>query len=549
MKTKQISLYFSALACMALLTPQNAFAADIEASSRIDRVTVFTDRAQITRIVKATVPKGNHRLVLSDLPLAMFQESLRSRGGSGTYELGRVSLAERPFADFVQDRERELVQEIEALSAQSRVRADRIAAQQIKLDFIKKISSTATNRIDDSLQVGEPNPDFWVKGWETLLTGADEALEQIRLAQEDITQLQRRIDKAQRELQQLSTGDRSILEAAIDVQANEDSEVAFELVYQVGNAYWQPQYDAKLNSETSEVTLLQYGAVQQGTGEAWNNVALEFSTTTPGQGSLPELYPWWVDIMEPIAPLAKTESRNFAAGAARQMAEPALADSLEEAAAPVQAVAVTSEFAAIYRVNRRVSVPADRSTHQMLIDRVVHPTTLRAETVPKLQRAAFILAEFEHKGEAPFPSGAMTLFRDGALLGNSRLALLRPGEKRELSFGVDDRIEIDYRLDADQKSDEGIIDSYRRTERRYLIEAVNHHQRPIELTILDQIPVSQDEDIEVEMLDGTTKPTAIDVEDRRGVISWSKSLEAGEQIKIRFGFAVTHPDDVQINGF
>ena len=539
-------------------TPIAASSGDITTTSRIDAVTVYADRAQVTRAIQASVPEGAHRLIVADLPLAMLRESLRSRaGGSGMdtgIELGRVALVERPMAHLVGERERELTREIEALETQQRIRADRIEAQRIKLEFIERISSTATSQINEQIERGMGDPERWTESWETLVGGATEALQQIRLAEEDQLQLQGRIDKARQELQQLATGARSTLEAAIDIRAEAAADITIELTYQVANARWQPQYDARLDSEAGTLVLQQYGSVFQGTGEDWQDVTLSLSTTRPARGTLPELQPWRIDVFEPVMPMASGELRSFAKSREAQVPAAALAEAdqaggaMEEAEA-VLAAAVTSEFAAEYRIDRPVTIPADRSSHQVLIDRITHPVTLRAEAVPKLRKAAFLVAGIEHDGAAPFPGGQVTLFRDGAMVGTSHLALLRPGEKRDLSFGIDDRIEIDYRLDTGQRSSEGIINSYRRIERRFHMSAVNHHETPMELTILDQIPVAQDERIEVELLNDGTAPTETDHEEMRGVLAWKRTLDPGAELKIRLGFAVTYPDDLEVGGF
>ncbi|MCB1832466.1 MAG: mucoidy inhibitor MuiA family protein [Geminicoccaceae bacterium] len=533
------------LAALLLLPLASALAADIEGTSRIDAVTVYGNGAQVTRVVKAQVSEGTHRVILTGLPLSMRQQSLRGRGGGESWTLGRVSLVERESSELVRERERELVQEIEALESQQRVRRDRIETERRKLSFIQRLGDTAGRQIDEDLERGALDPSLWRESWETLGAGTAEALETIRLAEEDLAHLQKRADRARRELEQLSTGARAVLEAAVDVRAERAGEVMFELVYQVDGASWQPQYDARLASAERQLTLIQYGSVSQGTGEDWENVALELSTTTPARGDVPELRPWRIDVARP--PVAMRSAQGVAQDMA--MSESVAEPMAKAGAAPVMAQAVVSEFSASYRVDGRVSVPSDRSAHRMIVDRVTAPVDLRAEAVPKFDARAYLIAGLTHTGEAPFPSGEMTLFRDDALIGTSHLRLLRKGETRDLSFGVDDAIDIDYRLDTGGRSSEGIISSYRREERRFLIDATSHHATPIELTILDQLPVPQDERIEVGMLDDTTPPTVTDDDDRRGVLAWTRSLAPGEEMKLKFGYAVTWPEDLRIDGF
>jgi hypothetical protein len=111
-----------------------------------------------------------------------------------------------------------------------------------------------------------------------------------------------------------------------------------------------------------------------------------------------------------------------------------------------------------------------------------------------------------------------------------------------MSFGVDDRVAVSYRLAKGERSREGLISKDRRIERRYLITVTNHHQRPISVTLVDQLPVPRDERIEVELLDDATPPSATDFEDRSGVLAWVRDYAPGESRTLRFGYAVSYPE-------
>ncbi|MEZ5848136.1 MAG: DUF4140 domain-containing protein [Geminicoccaceae bacterium] len=187
------------LAALLLLPLASALAADIEGTSRIDAVTVYGNGAQVTRVVTAqVVSEGTHRVILTGLPLAMRQQSLRSRGGGESWTLGRVSLVERESSELVRERERELVQEVEALESQQRVRRDRIETEKRKLSFIQRLGDTAGRQIDEDLERGALDPSLWRESWEILGAGTAEALEAIRLAEEDLAHLQKRADRARR---------------------------------------------------------------------------------------------------------------------------------------------------------------------------------------------------------------------------------------------------------------------------------------------------------------------------------------------------------------
>ncbi len=84
-------------------------------------------------------------------------------------------------------------------------------------------------------------------------------------------------------------------------------------------------------------------------------------------------------------------------------------------------------------------------------------------------------------------------------VGNGRLPLLAPGEEHELGFGVDDAIRVRHALAEEKRGETGIITTSKTDERSYRITVKNLHERAIQVTVLDQIPVSQNADIKVEL--------------------------------------------------
>ena len=72
-----------------------------------------------------------------------------------------------------------------------------------------------------------------------------------------------------------------------------------------------------------------------------------------------------------------------------------------------------------------------------------------------------------------------------------------------------------------RRAKHGIFSGRKTDARSYKITVENLHSRSIDVTILDRVPYAESEDISVKRLDGTTDPTATDVDDKRGVLAWS----------------------------
>ena len=66
------------------------------------------------------------------------------------------------------------------------------------------------------------------------------------------------------------------------------------------------------------------------------------------------------------------------------------------------------------------------------------------------------------------------------------------------------------------------------------------HERAIALTVFDQIPASENQDIKVELL-ARTAPTKQNVDDKRGVLMWESKLEPDQEQIIEFGYRVSWP--------
>ena len=103
MRTLTIALLLTAVGTAA-------HAADIEATSAVEFVVVFPRGAEITRVAKVTIDKGDHTLVFHDLPAEAVEGSIRVEGNAtGKLEIGSVDTRRLfvPQADAAAERVRE----------------------------------------------------------------------------------------------------------------------------------------------------------------------------------------------------------------------------------------------------------------------------------------------------------------------------------------------------------------------------------------------------------------------------------------------------------
>lgn len=546
----------AAILSLAFVLPSPAAAGELRADAPIVAVTVFPDRARVTRTVEIRLPAGSSTVVLGGLSAGLIGQSLRVEGsGSGAFLIGSVETRRRFLETAARAEERRLESEIEALGDGRREIEDRVAALRLQLDFIAAIGRDMPKSANEEIVRGKMAPGDWKTAWLTLAEGAAEARGGIRKAEIEARAIKRRIERARRELNRVRTGRKSVIEARINVEAGTPVSARLSLSYQIRGASWRPLYDARLDTAAERVSLTQIGEIRQRTGEDWSGVRLALSTARPGIGArVPALDPWFIDIVEtmPIGGVSGAASALRKTDSFDELRDAMSRERMLASEAPAKqkkAEIVAAEFAATYRIAGVATVPSDGEPHKVVISERTLEAELAILTAPKLGPMAYLYGEVKHGGEEPLLPGPVAVFRDGAFVGGGALPLLRPGETAKLAFGADDKVRVDYRLETAVRSRQGLFDRDRRHERRYRIEIANHHARAMTITVLDQLPVARDERIEVVLLKDATQPSERDVDGRTGVLAWTHEYKPGETRIIRFAYAVSHPEDERVIGF
>jgi uncharacterized protein (TIGR02231 family) len=523
-----------------------AAARDItQSADSIHAVTVYPDRAQVTRRVSVELPAGSHTLLVADLPARLSEQSLQVRGqGGGRLLIGAVE-ARRVFsAQLAQEREQKLAAALRALLDDKALLDGRRQALDTQAAFIEKLAQLPGAQGKDGSSTFAP--EKWPAAWQAIGNGMAETNKARVALQKESRALDEQIKKAEQDLNQIRSGRRDSITAAIHVEAAQAGPATFELTYQVPGASWSPVYDARLATEQRRLHLTQAAWVRQASGEDWSEVALTLSTARPAAGAaMPELHPWWIDFPRamPVEARAKRE----------MMADEMLAGVM--ASAPMMeaeeqvAETVASDFAVSYRVPGKVSVAADNARQRFVLAKQEVTVQLAARSVPRLDSRAFLYAEFDHAGEAPLLPGSWRLTRDDTYVGEVTQPVLRPGAHLALAFGGDDAVEVQYHVVQDERSEKGVFSKDNRVERRYRIEVHNRHRIALPVSIYDQIPVARDQQIKVALSDDTTPPGERDVDGRVGVLLWKQELKPQEKQTIRFGYSVSYPQGRDVPGF
>jgi uncharacterized protein (TIGR02231 family) len=537
-----------------------AKAAEIDATSRIDTVTVFPAGAEVARVAKLKIDKGEHTLVFNDLPAGAVPGSIRVEGkASGKLDIGSVDTRRLhvPHADAeaTASERRKIEDEIERLRDQKSTLEAEVQGAEIQKSLITNLTQLPTRPAPPAN--GAERGEDWTAILSLIGAASAEAQRVTLEAQVKLRNLDRAIGDLEKKLASLSPAREERTEVRVFVAAQGPIEADLTVRYQVRNASWTPLYDARLSTGAKTVApkldLVRRATITQRTGESWDDAALTLSTTRPSAGaSAPELAAMTVDFEPEIrpmaaapAPMTRMTARDEAAAKPAEAAS-AEADGLgamekkKEDVRERGAEVAVAPFQALFAVPGRLSVPPTGEAKRVqLLEESIEPQ-LTIRTVPKEDAKAYLYAKLVLPKSTPLLPGAVSLFRDGTFVGTGSLPILSPGEEHDLGFGVDDLVRVRHAISEEKRGETGLISTSRTDSRNYKITLKNMHERAIGVVIFDQIPVSQNQDIKVELL-GKTAPTKQNVDDKRGVLAWEMKLDPDQESVLDFGYRVSWP--------
>ena len=542
------------------LTP--AIAADINALSRIDAVTVFPQGAEVTRIAEARIAQGEHTLIFEGLPAELAPETLRVEGAGGArLKIGSVDskIVFLPTGGLDQDRKR-IEKDIEALSDERSALDQAVSDAEYQKGLMQQLAAAT---LTQKPKEGETHI-LDAQGLGGLLDLVGSKLASLGKTVLDARSRQREIDRLieglSKTLASLAPSEEQRMRVSVHLTAPLETEGTFRLSYRINSAGWQPIYDARLGElgkdGKARIELVRRAEVTQATAESWDNVALTLSTARPmGATAAPDLMPMSIDRF------IEGRRENFTArGLGNAGTEPAIVEQSLQAA-PVEADAVARDrtvslqkqasveiagFQALYGIADRVSIDNTGTAKKVRIGTDEITAKLSALAAPKLDPNAYLTAAFTLSGETPLLPGPVMLYRDGVFMGQGSLPMLSPGEEAKLGFGVDDLIKV-KRIEVKRRTaEEGLISTSNVDERAFDITIKNLHQASIPVTILDQMPYSTDQNITVETMSGMTPATVKDHERRRGVLAWNFDLASQDIKVIKHGYKISWPQDLKL---
>lgn len=524
-----------------------------ELASTLDAVTVFPDRARVTRRGRLSLEPGQHRVEIADLPLALVVDSVRASGrGTARARLLGVRTEIRHYAETPAEAARELEAQIQTLQDSD---ADLAARSEVLDKALKALDGLAAQSdvFARGLAFRNRSPEDQGALYDFIVARESGLQSEILALSRQRRDLARELDRLRRELAKLqSARPRQRYAATVEVEVLSAGDLEIELTYVVQTARWMPLYDLRLSGDELEVTYL--AEVSQGTGEDWLGVSLTLSTARPALALvIPELDPWYVGprpAPQPKAMMRRAVAMEtlqvaapMAAGMAPQMDE--MAEEEPEILLEAPAAEVTESGAALtYQISGRADVPGNHDARKVTVASFRLRPALDLVTAPRLEPVCYRRAKGRNESPYTLLPGPAQLFEGDEYLGATQIRHTAPGQELELALGADERVRVERKLIA-RTVDKTFLADRRRIRYGYRIEVENLRDRPQTVYVRDQLPVSRHEQIKVKLESADPKPTQ---QTELNQLEWKLVLEPAARQVLQFDFSVEHPREMEVSG-
>ncbi|HLP11741.1 MAG TPA: DUF4139 domain-containing protein [Flavobacteriales bacterium] len=550
----------------SILPPQ---AVDI-ADSKIQKVTVFLAGAQVVREGTFMIQPGVSELSMSGVSPYVDPNSLQARG-IGDFTIMDVKFdVEYPQPDPVETdpnkipadvlkKMRLLGDSIENVSYQlEEIRTKKEVRNMERQMLLNNGTVKGVGKVNDSIQLLKSAMDYF----HVKMTEINMDLYNMKRKEDGLTKVYNGMNNRLTLLRNWQANNNMVVapvkgpiyKLVVTVNAEAPVRGKIEVGYLVSQAGWVPSYDIRAKDVNSPVELNYKANVYQNSGEEWTKVPLTLSSNNPYiNQTKPEMTPWYITsyyVQEPY--LRKNQAGYYDKKVAEDM-------DYERAAAPASALGEMQEnlssqkpagYAQDFTVKTQTMVSAEfeiklpytihsnNKPHLVSIAKEELKAKYYLALVPKLDKNAFMIADIlDWEGLDLLPATA-NLYYDGTFVGKSYIDPSAMEDTLKLALGRDNNISA-IRKKLKEKDKEKIIGDSKVKEVAYEINIRNSHAYAVDLIIEDQVPVSNLQDVKVEILDKGKANLNV----YNGFLTWRTKLKPAGSEKITFGYAIKYDKD------
>lgn len=489
----------------------------------IERMTVYLNGGEVRTSAEVDLAAGMNTIELKELSQYMYMQSVQV-AIKGELAILSVNPAEDKIpADRSEPRIARLQDSLVMLQTRIVELNDRIGANQAAKDMLSRNYDIGGANAVTTAEALAKTSDFFHD--RTLKLNRD-----ISADTREKAELEKVQGRSKAELEKLeNAGGRDRRKVTVLVNAERAMRTKVELRYLVANTGWSPAYDLVAMNNTGPITLRYKAQVYNNTGLDWKRMNLVLSTADPSLGaSSPQLVRWQ------LGGGFDTEKNQDGAFQQSQGLIPSL-NTWNDPSQRYEMITV-SEVSAEFKIARTYDIPSDAKPYMVEVAEHTLPATYSYVAIPKLDRDAFLMARITGWEALDLVDGPANVYYEDSYVGESQISTAGINDTLDLSLGRDNDIRVD-RKELEDRTSRKIIGSDRKQTMTYEITVKNTTAAPIHLVLRDQVPVSMNDQIKVQMLE----LSGGELNEPEGIVEWPMDLQTGASNKVILSFEIQHP--------
>ncbi|MET0793395.1 MAG: mucoidy inhibitor MuiA family protein, partial [Polyangiaceae bacterium] len=531
-------------------------------ASEIRKVTVYSDRALVTR--EATTQPVNEPTVyvFKELPGWVDESSVRVAASGGRILDVRVS---RSYLARSTERSRRRA-EAELRELQSRLAAldDELKVLDTQAKQIEDIKAFSADKLDKDVITGNVGVTTYAAVVGFVSKSLRETAKGRRAVHSEREQLLPELEASKRRLDRLrglTQLEQTQVFVTLAATGSAPSSGRLSLSYLLPGATWETLHELRASEgDLTSVEVTSFAVVTQASGEDWSNAELTFSTrSTSAAVRIPELEALTLGDTRAATETIERQSASFTRAEAafkaqnqlwnRRAQSTELSRNFEEVYQSnldylqvvqsktvqifesLQQRGTTAQFKALSASN----VHADGRSVRVPIGGVHLKAKQAIVAAPEQSLNAAQTLEMQNEsGQALLP-GNVALYQAGAFLGMTNLDFVADGEQFAVFLGVADQLKLSRTLD---KKHSALVRKQRtQMQLAFIVTVENLSPKAVTLNLADRIPISEDKEIVISgvKVSPDVKP------DSKGILSWPLTLQPRERRKFEIQYQIEYP--------
>ncbi len=338
-------------------------------------------------------------------------------------------------------------------------------------------------------------------------------------------------------------------EILLIVDAKETKSILTKWSYVINDAGWSPAYDLRGKGIDKPIHFTYKGNVYNNAGVDWNNIKLKLSTSDIMQNATPPYITSWKINFEEAAHFQNNMyQQQHNVSRMSKMAGSFVGNVNEETDLYAQNMGenssdvVVSELSTEFEIKELYNIPSDNMAYAVEINEYELKADYSYLSTPKMDKDAFLMAKILGWESLNLIEGEATIYYNDTYVGKTYINLRRADDLLEVSLGRDKKVIVNRVKKQDFSSKNFLSNAITETF-IYELSVRNTNTMPIELELKDQVPVSGNSEITVEILE----VSAAAINKENGLLFWKMNLNAGEAKTFKLSYAIKYPKNRKVS--